>query len=98
MVERLAVNHYQMVAGFDQPGELLFRRPGSDKLFWLSLRKAYNGWVEGPYQVAPRLELMDAWTQTLITRAQASDNFVQLVGGAHLPAPDARASIFMFRI
>ncbi|PRA59306.1 MULTISPECIES: dermonecrotic toxin domain-containing protein [Pseudomonas] len=98
MVERLVVNHYQMVAGFSQPGELLFRRPGSDKLFWLSLRKAYNGWVEGPYQVAPRLELMDAWTQTLITRAQASDNFVQLVGGAHLPAPDARASIFMFRI
>ena len=98
MVERLAVNHYQMVAGFDQPGELLFRRPGCDKLFWLSMRKARNGWVEGPYQVAPRLELLDAWTQTLITRAQASGNFVQLVGGTHLPAPDARASLFMFRI
>ena len=54
MVERLVGSRYEMVAGFNQPSELMFRRAGSDQLFWMSLRRAWGERVEGPSGVAPR--------------------------------------------
>ena len=98
MVERLVGSHYQMFASFDQPGELLFRRPGSDQLFWLTLRKATHGVVEGPYHVTPRLDQMSSLSRTLVQNAQAANRFVQLIGGVHLPGAGGRASIFVFRV
>ncbi len=98
MVERLVGSHYQMFVSFNQPGELLFRRSGSDQLFWLTLRKATHGLVEGPYQVAPRLDQMSSLSRTLVQNAQAANRFVQLIGGVHLPGAGERASIFVFRV
>ncbi|MFJ2445503.1 dermonecrotic toxin domain-containing protein [Pseudomonas sp. NPDC087626] len=98
MVERLVGSRYEMVAGFNQPSELLFRRAGSDQLFWMTLRRALGEVVEGPHDVTLRVDLMEPATRTLVSQAQASNHLVQLIGGIHLPAVGAQANIFIFRI
>ncbi|WP_256577380.1 dermonecrotic toxin domain-containing protein [Pseudomonas sp. R37(2017)] len=98
MVERLEGSHYQMYGGFNQPGELLFTRPGTNnQVFWLSLRSASNGLVAGPYQVSPRLDLMTPFTRSIVQNAQANNSFVRLIGGVHR-LPGNRATIFVFRV
>ncbi|WP_339545562.1 hypothetical protein [Pseudomonas sp. RA_35y_Pfl2_P32] len=98
MVERLVGSRYEMVTGFNQPFELMFRRAGSDQLFWMSLRRALGERVEGLSGVAPRIDLMDPATRALVSQAQANNHFVSLIGGIHLPAVGAQSSLFAFRI
>ena len=98
MVERLVGSRYEMVAGFNQPSELMFRRAGSDQLFWMSLRRAWGERVEGPSGVAPRIDLMDPATRALVSQAQANNHFVSLIGGIHQSAVGAQPGIFVFRI
>lgn len=94
MIERLEGSGYQMYGSFNQRGELLFLRPGTNRVFWLSLRRASNGVVEGPYQVSPRLDRIRA----TVDNAQMANGLVRLIGGVHLPAAGERATIFVFRV
>ena len=98
MVERLVGSQYEIVAGFNQPFELMFRRAGSDQLFWMSLRRVLGERVEGPSGGAPRIDLMDPATRALVSQAQANNHFVSLIGGIHLPAVGAQATVFVLRI
>jgi len=98
MVERLVGSRYEMIAGFNQPFELMFRRAGSDQLFWMSLCRALGERVEGATGVAPRMDLMDPATRALVGQAQANNHFVSLIGGIHLPVVGAQATIFVLRV
>lgn len=98
MIERLRGSGYQMFDGFDQPGELLFWRPGSrTQVFWLSLHRTSNGVVRGPSQISPRLDLMTPAIQSIVRDAQAANGFVRLIGGVH-QLPGDRATIFVSRV
>ena len=76
----------------------MFRRAGSDQLFWMSLRRVLGERVEGPSGGAPRIDLMDPATRALVSQAQANNHFVSLIGGIHLPAVGAQATVFVLRI
>ncbi|MBZ9782482.1 hypothetical protein K9857_13140 [Pseudomonas sp. REP124] len=97
MAERLVGSGYEMLSGYRLGSELLFRRPGRPQLFWLSLRRVRGHVVDGSAYVAPRVELMDTATQALVTRAQASNDLVALVGGVRLPSAGAALEIFVFK-
>lgn len=98
MVERLVGSHYEMLTGFSPVSELIFRRPGGEQLFWLSLRRVMGNVVDGRQYVEPRLSMVDTATRHLVSQAQASNNLVMLIGGIHLPVEGAAAQLFILRV
>jgi hypothetical protein len=98
MSERLLSSGYEMVSGYGLGSELLFRRPGRTQLFWLSLRRVIGEVIDGSQYVAPRAELMNATTRALVTRAQANNQFVPLLGGVRVASAGAAVEIFVIRV
>lgn len=96
MVERLTGSHYEMVAG-GAVSELVFRRPGHQTLYWMTLRNVAGDVVEGRHYVGPRAGLMDPATRALFVQAQAGNNLVTLIGGIQRPVAGV-VNIFIFRI
>lgn len=98
MVERLMGSHYEIISSVSPLSELIFRRPGGEQVFWLSLRRVVGNVVEGREYIEPRVSYVDAATRHLVNQAQASNNLVMLVGGVHLPEEGAAASVFILRV
>lgn len=96
MIERLTGSGYEMVAG-GAMSELIFRRPGHETLYWMTLRNVVGDVVEGSHYVGPRGELMEPATRGLFIQAQAGNNLVTLIGGVQRPVAGA-VKIFIFRI
>jgi hypothetical protein len=96
MIERLVGSRYEIVAG-GSVSELVFKRPGRDQLYWLTLRRVVGEVVDGSHYIAPRAYLMDPATRALFVQAQARDNLVALIGGIHWPVNGGAADIFIFR-
>ncbi len=89
---------YGVLGGYDFPGELLFRRPGDVRLYWLRLRRVVGDRIATDVQVAPYKSLMDEPTRRLVTQAEVSHNLVPLMGGIQLTAPAASPQIFIIRV
>jgi hypothetical protein len=96
--ERLVSSGYEMIPGYRLGSELLFKRPGRAQLFWLSLRRVLGDLVDGSQYIAPRPALMDDAARTLVTQAQAANQFVALVGGVRIPVAGAAVEIFVIRV
>lgn len=89
---------YGVLGGYDFPGELLFRRPGDVRLYWLRLRRVVGDRIATDAQVAPYKSLMDEPTRRLVTQAEVSHNLVPLMGGIQLTTPAASPQIFIIRV
>ncbi|MCU1763393.1 hypothetical protein NTD84_27220 [Pseudomonas sp. 14P_8.1_Bac3] len=96
--ERLVSSGYEIIPGYRLGSELLFKRPGRAQLFWLTSRRVLGDLVDGSQYVAPRSELMDDATRTLVTQAQAANQFVSLVGGVRIPVAGAAVEVFVIRV
>lgn len=97
MTERLTGSRYQVVPG-GAGSELIFRRPGRETLYWLTLRSVVGDVVEGGSYVGPRTHQMDPATRALFVQAQADNNLVTLIGGIQRPVEGGAVNIFVFRI
>jgi hypothetical protein len=97
MIERLTGSRYELVAG-GAVSELIFRRPGREALYWLTLRRVAGDVVEGRHYVGPRTDLMDSATRALFIQAQATNNLVTLIGGIQRPVGGGAVNIFILRI
>jgi len=89
---------YGVLGGYDFSGELLFRRPGDVRLYWLRLRRVVGDRIATDAQVAPYKSLMDEPTRRLVTQAEVSHNLVPLMGGIQLTTPAASPQIFIIRV
>lgn len=98
MSEVLTRCRYNVLSGYDVPGELLFRRPGDVRMYWLRLRRVVGDRMADDGRFYPYMSLMDEPTRALVAQAQAGNNVVALVGGIHLTTAIASPQIFMIRV
>lgn len=89
---------YGVLSGYDFPGELLFRRPGDVRLYWLRLRRVVGDRIAADAQAGPYKSLMDEPTRRLVTQAEVSHNLVPLMCGIQLTTPAASPQIFIIRV
>jgi len=98
MSEVVSRCRYGVLGGYDVAGELLFRRAGDVRLYWLRTRRVVGERIAADAQVAPYRSLMDEPTRTLVAQAEASHNLVPLIGGVQLTTPTASPQIFIIRV
>jgi len=98
MSEVVSRCRYGVLGGYDVAGELLFRRAGDVRLYWLRTRRVVGERIAADAQVAPYRSLMDEPTRTLVAQAEASHNLVPLIGGIQLTTPIASPQIFIIRV
>ncbi|WP_236412899.1 dermonecrotic toxin domain-containing protein [Pseudomonas syringae] len=97
MVEVLTRDGYQFDFSYPMPGELLFRRPGSQTLYWLQLQRTSAGVVSRSGVNAPSPFLMSTSLNAQVGAAQSGNNLVSLMGGIN-HSLDGATSIFVIRI
>lgn len=97
MVEVLTRDGYQIDFSYPMPGELLFRRPKSQTLYWLQLQRTSAGVVSRSGVNAPSPFLMSTLLNERVGTAQRSNNLVSLMGGINR-SHDGATSIFVIRI
>lgn len=91
MADVLRRNRYQLVPGYDQVGELLFKHPGHATVYWMQVHSAFGHAVGNrASQVAPRASLMSAQTR--------SAPLVPLIGGIQLSFEGGATLIYVIRI
>lgn len=98
MEEVLGFDGYQVMSGYTSPGEMLFKRPARDTLYWLHLRRVVGDEVDGKPFVPIRQASMEPDTRSQVTAAQVAGKLVSLVGGIHVPFEGGAVGIFVLRI
>ena len=98
MEEVLGLDGYLITSGYTSPGEMLFKRPARDTLYWLHLRRVVGDEVDGTPFVPIRQASMESVTRSQVTAAQVAGKLVSLVGGIHVPFEGGAVGIFVLRI
>lgn len=98
MRDRLTGSGYQMIAGDVRAPGLLFNRPESPTLYWISLRSVFGDEIDGSHFIYPRTDLMDPAVRQRVTQAQSARQFVTLVGGVRMSTTGATPEIFVIRV
>ncbi|WP_285428693.1 DUF6543 domain-containing protein [Pseudomonas sp. lyk4-R2A-8] len=89
---------YIVMSAYSPPGEVLFKRPARDTLYWLRLRRVFGEVVESGPNVTLRETLLDAASRRQVNAARAAGKLVSLVGGIHVPFEGSAAAIFVLRV
>lgn len=91
MADVLARNRYQLIPSYDQVGELLFKNPAHETVYWMQVRSAFGHAVGSrASQAAPRASLMTAQAR--------SAPLVPLIGGIQLSFEGRAPLIYVIRI
>ncbi|WP_338478309.1 DUF6543 domain-containing protein [Pseudomonas trivialis] len=97
MTRVLTDDGYEIVSAYNVPGELLFKRPARERLYWLQIRRGAMHSTR-TIRTQPQDTLMNTHTRTQVADAQASNRFVSLLGGVASPPFGGPPDIFIIRI